>query len=76
MPELIAVNKGLQIPTVKGNKARKKIAFIFNHSLFQGGGEISFFELIKGIDRNRLKPLVIVPGKGEIRTSRPAAWSC
>jgi len=69
MPELTVANKQLEMPTIKDLKAKKKIAFIFNHPLFQGGGEISFFELIKGLDRNIFEPLVIVPGKGEIETS-------
>ena len=68
MPELTAANKQLEIAPVQGQKAKKKVAFIFNHSLFQGGGEISFFELVKGLDRNLFEPLVIVPGQGEIKT--------
>lgn len=60
---------GKMLPLIRpadGTFLHKKIAFIFNHSSFQGGGEISFFELIKGIDRAFIDLLVIVPGKGEI----------
>jgi glycosyltransferase involved in cell wall biosynthesis len=45
---------------------RITIGFIFNHSFFLGGGEISFFELIRKLDRERFKPIVIVPASGEI----------
>ncbi len=45
---------------------RITIGFIFNHSFFLGGGEISFFELIRKLDRERFKPIVIVPAVGEI----------
>ena len=47
---------------------KPKIAFIFNHASFLGGGEISFFELIKCLVPNLPKPLVVVPGDGEILT--------
>lgn len=45
---------------------RLTIAFIFNHSFFLGGGEISFFELIRKLDKKVFKPIVIVPAAGEI----------
>jgi glycosyltransferase involved in cell wall biosynthesis len=45
---------------------RITIGFIFNHPFFLGGGEISFFELIRTIDKERFKPIVIVPASGEI----------
>jgi glycosyltransferase involved in cell wall biosynthesis len=52
----------------KGMVENKKtrIAHIFNHSYFLGGGEISFFELIRKLDKGLFKPIVIVPAAGEI----------
>jgi glycosyltransferase involved in cell wall biosynthesis len=50
----------------KGYK-KIRIGFIFNHSFFLGGGEISFFELIRKLDKARFKPIVIVPASGEIK---------
>jgi glycosyltransferase involved in cell wall biosynthesis len=44
-----------------------KVAFIFNHAFFLGGGEASFFELIKSIDAAKFKPVAMVPGRGEIQ---------
>ena len=44
----------------------KKVAYIFNHNYFLGGGEKSFSELIRATDRNRFQPIVISPEKGEI----------
>jgi L-malate glycosyltransferase len=53
--------------TVPSGKLKKiKIAYIFNCHYFLGGGEISFYELIKSIDRSIIEPLVIVPEKGDI----------
>jgi len=46
---------------------KKKIGLIFNHSYFLGGGEISFFELIKSLNQDLFEPVVIVPGDGEIK---------
>jgi len=48
-------------------KERKRIAHLFNHSNFLGGGEISFFELIRMIDKKAYQPFVIVPNGGEIK---------
>jgi glycosyltransferase involved in cell wall biosynthesis len=45
---------------------KTRIAHIFNHSYFLGGGEISFFELIRKLDKGLFKPIVIVPAAGEI----------
>lgn len=42
------------------------VCFIFNHSFFLGGGEVSFFELIRTLDKKRIRPVVIVPDSGEI----------
>jgi glycosyltransferase involved in cell wall biosynthesis len=44
-----------------------KVAFIFNHAFFLGGGEVSFFELIKSIDASKFNPLAMVPARGEIQ---------
>jgi glycosyltransferase involved in cell wall biosynthesis len=43
-----------------------RIAYIFNHPYFLGGGEISLLELIKSIDRDRFKPIIVVPESGEV----------
>jgi len=48
------------------NVRKKKIAYIFNHAIFLGGGEISFFELIRCIDKARTDPLAIVPAAGSV----------
>ena len=45
---------------------KSRIAFFFNHSFFLGGGEVSFYELIRAIDKTKFQPVVIVPDKGEI----------
>jgi glycosyltransferase involved in cell wall biosynthesis len=50
----------------KKAETKKRIAFIFNHSFFLGGGEISLFELIKNLDRARFYPIAIVPKSGQI----------
>jgi len=47
---------------------KKRIAYVFNHPIFLGGGEISFYELIKCLDKNKFDPLIIVPANGEIAT--------
>lgn len=44
-----------------------RIAYIFNHPFFLGGGEISFYELIRGLDKDIFEPVVIVPGEGEVK---------
>ena len=46
--------------------SKKKIAFVFNHHFFLGGGEFSFFDLIRSLDQDTFEPLVIVPSDGEI----------
>ena len=43
-----------------------RVAFVFNHHFFLGGGERSFALLIKNLDKNTFAPLVIVPARGEI----------
>ena len=43
-----------------------RILFVFNHHFFLGGGEFSFFDLIRSLDRKTFEPVVIVPSKGEI----------
>jgi glycosyltransferase involved in cell wall biosynthesis len=45
---------------------KKRIAFVFNHHFFLGGGEFSFFDLIRSLDKSTFEPLVIVPCDGEI----------
>jgi glycosyltransferase involved in cell wall biosynthesis len=46
--------------------SKKKIALIFNHDFLLGGGEISFFELIRQLTHTAFEPVCIVPAKGEI----------
>ena len=48
-------------------KTKPRVAYIFNHSYFLGGGEISFYELIRNFDKTEFEPVVIVPENGEIR---------
>ena len=45
---------------------RLRIAYIFNHSFFLGGGEISFYQLILRLNKNLFEPVVVVPESGEI----------
>jgi len=46
---------------------KTRVAYIFNHSYFLGGGEISFYELIRSLDKKLYEPVIFVPEKGEIR---------
>jgi glycosyltransferase involved in cell wall biosynthesis len=48
-------------------KTKKKIAYLFNQPFFMGGGEISLFELIRTIDRDRFEPVAVVPDEGEVK---------
>ena len=43
-----------------------RVAFVFNHANFLGGGEISLAELIRVVDREHIEPFVIVPSRDEI----------
>jgi glycosyltransferase involved in cell wall biosynthesis len=43
-----------------------KVAFVFNHAFFLGGGEISFSELIRTLNKNSFEPVILVPSSGEI----------
>ena len=61
-----AANNAADMGPYGAPEMSKRIACVFNRSGFQGGGEISFFELIKGLDRKKFNPLIIVPGDGEI----------
>ncbi len=45
---------------------KPRVAYIFNHSYFLGGGEISFFELIRKLERKEVESTAIVPKTGEI----------
>ena len=54
--------------TLLNGKKRLRIGFVFNHSFFLGGGEISFKELILHLDRKSFEPFIFVPAKGEIAT--------
>ena len=46
---------------------KHKVAFIFNHSFFLGGGEVSFYELIKNTDASKFEAVVVVPAGGEVQ---------
>jgi len=50
----------------------KRIAYIFNHSYFLGGGEISLFELLKNLDRASFHPIAIIPKNGQIENKLKA----
>ena len=54
------------LPKKTNQYARIRIAYIFNHSYFLGGGEISFYELIQSLDKTLYKPFIFVPEAGEI----------
>lgn len=41
-----------------------KVAFVFNHSDFVGGGEVSFLELVKAIE---VEKFILVPGEGKVQ---------
>lgn len=43
-----------------------RVAYLFNHSFFLGGGEISFLALIRSVDRSQVEPVALVPEEGEI----------
>lgn len=49
-------------------KPKKKIGLVFNHSFFLGGGEVSFYELIKYLNRKLYEPFVFTPARGEIES--------
>ncbi|MFH1490510.1 MAG: glycosyltransferase [Pseudomonadota bacterium] len=57
-----------------------RVAYLFNHSFFLGGGEISLVELIRSVDKRRIDPVALVPAEGEIaeqlRGLRVAVRSC
>ena len=59
-------NKYYKNREIRKRNRRLNIGFIFNHSFFLGGGEISFFELIRKLNKRFFKPVVIVPESGEI----------
>ncbi len=44
-----------------------RIGFVFNHGIIVGGGEISFLDLICGLDRTQWHPVVWVPEAAEIK---------
>ena len=46
---------------------KHRVAFIFNHSFFLGGGETSFFELIKATDVSKIEAIAMVPARGEVQ---------
>jgi len=50
-----------------------RVAFLFNHDYFLGGGERSTAELIRSLDREALTPVVLLPGPGELHDHFSAA---
>lgn len=44
----------------------QRIAFLFNHHFFLGGGEASLYDLIQTLNRDRFSPLALVPARGDI----------
>jgi glycosyltransferase involved in cell wall biosynthesis len=61
-------------------KSKKRIGLVFNHSFFLGGGEISFYELIRCLDKKEYEPIVFIPANGEIenklRLQKYSAYVC
>jgi len=54
------------VPKKTSQYVKIKIAYIFNHSFFLGGGEISFYELIQSLNKKLYEPVIFVPETGEI----------
>ncbi|WP_028587950.1 glycosyltransferase [Desulfocurvus vexinensis] len=50
-----------------------RVAYLFGHDHFMGGGERSTAELIRALDPELVRPLVLVPGPGELREHFAAA---
>lgn len=48
------------------DQGKTKVAFVFNHAFFLGGGEISFSELIRALNKSLFEPVILVPSLGEI----------
>ena len=48
------------------DQEKTKVAFVFNHAFFLGGGEISFSELIRTLNKDFFEPTIMVPSSGEI----------
>ena len=46
--------------------ARPTVLVVSNHGEIVGGGEISLLTLLGGLDRSRWKPVLVVPGDGEM----------
>lgn len=46
---------------------KPRIAFVFNHHFFLGGGERSCSELILNLDRDIYDPIALVPEEGDIK---------
>ncbi len=48
------------------DRGRTKVAFVFNHAFFLGGGEISLSELIRTLNKDYFEPTIMVPSSGKI----------
>jgi len=48
------------------DRGKIKVAFVFNHAFFLGGGEISLSELIRTLNKDYFEPTIMVPSSGEI----------
>ena len=44
----------------------QRIALLFNHHFFLGGGEASLYDLIQTLNRDRFFPVALVPARGDI----------
>ena len=45
---------------------RAAILFVSNHGAIVGGGELSLMDLLRGLDRDRWAPILVVPEDGEV----------
>ena len=49
-------------------RSRRTILVVSNHGEIVGGGEVSLLVLLKGLDRTRWSPVVVVPSEGGMAT--------
>src|SRR3972149_524962 len=49
-------------------RSRRTILVVSNHGDIVGGGEVSLLVLLKGLDRTRWSPVVVVPSEGGMAT--------
>src|SRR5438105_15534421 len=46
------------------------ILVVSNHGAIVGGGELSLMDLLRGLDRDRWAPVLVVPEAGEVAARR------